>query len=229
MSPDAVKHEAPVTDFKDAAALWRGHGSAGCTRRRHALPFRSMGAQLKPRMTYAEYLAAEQSSEVKHEFLRGEVFAMAGGTFEHALLASNVLREIGRLLGGRCVVVGSDARVRIVESDRAAYPDVMVVCGPRERAHDDADATTNPTVIVEVLSDSTEADDRGAKFAHYRRLASLRDYVLVSQREPRIEVFSRDGDEWRFAEAGHGASARLRSIDVLLAVDDVYRGVFVSD
>ena len=175
-------------------------------------------------MTYAEYLELERSSEIKHEYLRGEVFAMAGGTPEHARLAANVIRELGASLRGRpCAVFTSDARVRIEATDRATYPDVTVVCGRLEHTSDDSDAIPNPVVIIEVLSDATEADDRGEKFAHYRRLASLREYVLVSQRARRLEVYRRRDERWVLDEAGSGQTLRLESIDVALSVDEVYR------
>ena len=183
-----------------------------------------MSVILRVRMTYPEYVAGERASDTKHEYLRGEVWAMAGGTREHARLAANVIRELGRALEGRpCVVFTSDLRVRILATDRATYPDVSVVCGPAETAPDDVDAITNPTVLVEVLSDSTGADDRGQKFAHYRRIPSLREYVLVSQRAPRIEVYRREGDVFVLTEAGPGGAARLVSLDVALPVDAIYR------
>ena len=176
------------------------------------------------RMTYGQYLELERTSETKHEYLRGEVFAMAGGTPEHARLAANIIGELGAALRGRpCSVFTSDARVRIEATDRATYPDVTVVCGRLEHAADDPDSITNPVVIVEILSDATEADDRGEKFAHYRRLASLREYVLVSQRARRLEVYRRRDERWMLDEAGTGATLRLESIDVTLSVDDVYR------
>ena len=176
------------------------------------------------RMSYAEYLELERSSEVKHEYLRGEVFAMAGGTPEHARLAANIIGELTAALRGRpCSVFTSDARVRIEATDRATYPDVTVVCGRLEHAADDPDSITNPVVIVEVLSDATEAEDRGEKFAHYRRLASLREYLLVSQRARRLEVYRRRDERWLLDEAGTGETLRLESIDVVLSVDEVYR------
>jgi Uma2 family endonuclease len=182
-----------------------------------------MSAAPRFRMSYAEYLAAEQASEVKHEYLRGEVFAMAGGTLEHSRLAVNLQGELRSALAGRrCHVFNSDARLRIVETDRSTYPDAMVVCGQVQRAGDDHDAVTNPVVIVEVLSDSTEAEDRGDKFAHYRRIPSLREYVLVSQKAPRIEIFRREGDHWTFTEAGRGEIARFASLEVDVSVDAVY-------
>ena len=176
------------------------------------------------RMSYVEYLELERTSEMKHEYLRGEVFAMAGGTPEHARLAANIIGELTAALRGRpCSVFTSDARVRIEATDRATYPDVTVVCGRLEHSVDDPDSITNPVVIVEILSDATEAEDRGEKFAHYRRLASLREYVLVSQRARRLEVYRRRDERWLLDEAGTAESLRLESIDVVLSVDEVYR------
>ena len=183
-----------------------------------------MGTAPRQRLTYSEYLAAERLSEVRHEYLRGEVWAMAGGTPEHGRLAANVIAELrGALRGRPCAVFTSDVRVRVAQTDRSTYPDVSVVCGERTTADDDPDALTSPIVIVEILSESSEADDRGEKWAHYRRLASLREYVLVSQREPRIEVFHREPDgRWMFSEAGAGQHAALGSVRVTLSVDAVY-------
>ena len=175
-------------------------------------------------MSYAEYLNLERTSEVKHGYLRGEVFAMAGGTPEHARLAANIIGALtGALRGRPCSVFTSDARVRIEATDRATYPDVTAVCSRLEHAGDDPDSIANPVVIVEILSDATEADDRGEKFAHYRRLASLREYVLVSQRARRLEVYRRRDERWLLDEAGTGETLRLESIDVILSVDEVYR------
>ena len=186
----------------------------------------AMTAAPRPKFTYAEYLAAERSADVKHEYLRGEIFAMAGGTPEHSRLAMSIGRELGVLLRDRpCAVFSSDLRIRIEATNRATYPDVSVVCGKRETAKDDPDALTNPIVIVEVLSDSTEGDDRGEKFAHYRRVPSLREYVLVSQRARRIEVYRREGvgAEWILSEATSGEQAKLPSLGIAVSVDEVYR------
>jgi Uma2 family endonuclease len=176
------------------------------------------------RMTYAEYVAAEAVGDVRHEYLAGDVRAMAGGTIEHGGLAVAVAREIGLALRGKpCRAFSSDVRVRIRETDLATYPDLSVVCGQLETAPDDADAITNPILLVEVLSDSTEAYDRGAKWAHYRRIASLRDYVLVSQAEPLIEVYRRTaGGRFELFEARAGETIELASIDAQLDVNAVY-------
>ena len=185
-----------------------------------------MTAAQRSNCTYAEYLAAERASDVKHEYLRGEIFAMAGGTREHGRLAASLMGELRNLLRDRpCNVFSSDVRIRIEATNRATYPDVSIVCGKHETAKDDPEALTNPIVIVEVLSDSTEGDDRGEKFAHYRRVPSLREYVLVSQRARRIEVYRREGAgaEWILSEATSGEQVRLPSLGVALSVDEVYR------
>lgn len=181
-----------------------------------------------PRLSYEEYLALETKTDTRHEWLRGEAWAMAGGSVAHATIQANTLRLLGNALEGRpCMAYGSDLKVRIEETDRATYPDVTVVCGPREVSATDPNAIVNPTLIVEVLSSTTEASDRGEKFAHYRRIPSLRDYVLISQDERRVEVFHRDGESsaWTLREHGPGPGARLRlpALDLELDVDTLYR------
>ncbi|WP_437972569.1 Uma2 family endonuclease [Sorangium sp. So ce260] len=177
--------------------------------------------------TYAEYLEQERASPTKHEFLGGEIFAMAGGTPEHARLAARVTVALGAQLTRRpCDVFSSDLRVRVLATGLATYPDVSVVCGQLARDPEDKDAVVNPLVLIEVLSDSSEAYDRGEKFAHYRRIPSLREYVLVSQAHRRIEVFRRNEDSsWTLHEAGPGERVRLASIDGALDVDEIYGGV----
>jgi Uma2 family endonuclease len=182
-----------------------------------------MPAQKK--MTYPEYLAFEATSVEKHEFLNGEVFAMAGGTLEHSALAAAFILALGKALGDRpCRIFSSDLRVRIHATGLTTYPDVSVACGKAEVDGEDPHALVNPVLIVEVLSDSTEAYDRGEKAAHYRHIPSLREYALVSQHRPRIEVFRRnDAGRWELYEYERGASCELVSVGVSLSVDDVYR------
>jgi Uma2 family endonuclease len=182
-------------------------------------------AQAISTLTYAEYLALEEKSEIKHEYVNGQLVAMSGGTIEHARLAMSFGRALGNALEGRpCVVLSSDARVRVTETNLGAYPDLTVVCRKVETASDDQNGVRNPTVIVEVLSESSEAYDRGAKFAHYRCLESLREYVLVSQTEPRIEVFRREENgTWTFFDVVAGGTVTLASIDARISVDQVYR------
>jgi Uma2 family endonuclease len=175
-------------------------------------------------MTYAEYLAAEAAADVRHEYLNGDVWAMAGGTIEHGGLAVAVAREIGLAPQDKpCRAFSADVRVRIPETDLATYPDLSVVCGQLETARDDADAIANPILLVEVLSDSTEAYDRGPKWAHDRRIASLREYVLVSQGEPLIEVYRRtEGGRLELFDARAGETIELASIGARLEVSAVY-------
>jgi Uma2 family endonuclease len=175
-------------------------------------------------MSYAEYLAAEAVSDVRHEFLNGEVWAMAGGTPEHAALAAAMIGELQTKLRGKpCRTYSSDLRIRVAETGLSTYPDVAVVCGELVTAADDPHAAVNPVVLVEVLSETTEGYDRGAKAAHYRRIPSLREYVLVSQVEPRIEVQRRsDSGRWEILDARPGESIELASLGISLDVAAVY-------
>jgi Uma2 family endonuclease len=174
--------------------------------------------------TWSEYLAFEASSNVKHEYLGGQIYAMAGGTPEHAALAAAVIGLLfPQLRAGRCRVHDADLRVRVRATGLATYPDVTVVCGPREHDPDDEHAVTNPTLIVEVLSRSTEEYDRGDKFEHYKHLPSLREYVLVSHRERSVEVFARGADgAWACTVARGGEVAYLASIGGRLDVRELY-------
>lgn len=179
------------------------------------------------RMTPEEYLAFERSSDVRHEYADGEIFAMSGGTIEHATVASNIVRELGTALRDRgCRVLGSDMRVKI-PAGRYVYPDASVVCGRPHLDDTVRDTLTNPGVVVEVLSDSSEAYDRGDKFAHYRSVPSLMHYVLAPQKAPRIEVFTRQSQGgWLLRAYGPGETAALDAIGCELVIDDVYRGLF---
>src|SRR5690242_2577533 len=144
---------------------------------------------LRSHLTPDEYLAWERTQPVRHEYYRGEVFAMAGGSMRHNVLCARVIEALGAQLRGRCLVMTSDQRVVAAERDRYVYPDVSIVCGPMVAEPGTSDVLANPTILVEVLSESTEQYDRGGKWEGYQRLDSLTDYVLVSQAEPRIEHF----------------------------------------
>lgn len=175
----------------------------------------------------AEYLAFERTSEQKHEYANGEIFAMSGCTREHSLLAGNIQRELGNaLLERACEVHTSDMRVKITSTGRYVYPDVSVVCGDPVFEDAEVDTLLNPNVIVEVLPDSSEAYDRGDKFAQYRSVPSIVEYVLVSQKEVRIEHFQRQPDgRWLLSILGPGMQLDLESIGVVIDVDRVYRKV----
>ena len=188
-----------------------------------------MSAAEKLVMTYAQYLALEQASPVKMQFIDGVAYAMAGGTPEHAELAALLIVALSGLVHpgrGRCRVYSADAKIHVPESGNSHYPDVSVVCGPRETASHDANAITNPTLIVEVLSDSTEQFDRGKKFKDYQRLPSLQHYLLVNQDEARIEHFRRNADgTWTLSNAGLGVAVRLPDLGGDLMVDEIYQAM----
>ncbi len=181
-------------------------------------------------VSYAEYLAMEERSEARHEWVDGVVYAMSGGTLAHNQLGAQMIGELLRLIGDRpCRVFTSDQRTRPREVRLAAYPDVTVVCGEPAVHEEDRNAIVNPLVLVEVLSDSTESWDRAGKFRRYRKLASLRHYVLVSQHERCIEVYSRDADgSWALREASDGESVMLDALGGALEVDRVYRNVTLT-
>ena len=172
----------------------------------------------------AQYLALERFSNVKHEFLNWHIYAMAGGTPEHAALAAAVMRLLPLPPGGR--VYSSDLRIRVAAGldDLDTYPDASVVCGPAVGDSEDAHAITNPTVLVEVLSPTTEAYDRGPKWERYRTLSSLRAYVLVAHGRRHVEVRARRdaAAAWTTTEAGPGETIALAALGATLAVDALY-------
>ncbi len=182
-------------------------------------------AAVKPYMSYADFVIFEEQSLTKHEWLDGIVYDMSGGTFEHAGLKAAVVGELRTALRGkRCRVFDSDLAVRVLATGLQTYPDASVVCGSAEADPANKNACTNPRILVEVLSDSTEKYDRGEKFAHYQRIPSLAEYVLVSQKEPCIEVWRRNmAGQWDLAEKGlAGQTVTLTSVECRLSVDEVY-------
>ncbi|HEY2093410.1 MAG TPA: Uma2 family endonuclease [Thermoanaerobaculia bacterium] len=155
--------------------------------------------------TFADYLTLERESETKHEFYAGEILAMSGGTARHSALAARMIVAMGNTAASGTVFT-SDMRVRVAATGRATYPDISMVCGPIEYDADDAVHTTvtNPLLLVEILSPTTEKDDRGDKWMHYQQIASLQEYVLVSQ-EPRIEIFRRTpSNTWGTSRCARG-------------------------
>jgi Uma2 family endonuclease len=182
-------------------------------------------AATKPYMSYADFLVFEEKSLTKHEWLDGIVYDMSGGTIDHSRVKANVTIVLGiQLRGKRCCVFDSDLAIRVLATGLLTYPDASVVCGLVETDPDNKNALTNPRVIVEVLSDSTEKYDRGEKFAHYRRIPSLAEYVLVSQHEPCIEVYRQTSPgNWDLAEKGlAGQTVTLKSLECALSVDEIY-------
>jgi Uma2 family endonuclease len=174
--------------------------------------------------SWADYLALEASSNVRHEYLGGQIYGMAGGTPEHAALKAAFTGLVfPQIRGGPCRAYDADLRVRVLQTGLATYPDVTVVCGASERDPADENSVTNPTLIVEVLSRSTEEYDRGDKFGHYKRIPSLRQYVLVSHRERAVEVWTRTGeDTWTSSISHEGEQVHFSSIGAELGVSTLY-------
>jgi Uma2 family endonuclease len=183
-----------------------------------------------PKISEEQYLAIERAAEFKSEFLDGEMFAMAGTSNTHLLLQTNLIVEVHPAVRDRgCVALGSDSRVKV--SSRAYfYPDVSVVCGELVSADEHDDTLLNPVVIFEILSPSTEKYDRGLKFQHYRTLASLRDYILVSQEQIRVEQFTRQPDgTWTFRDyQSLDEQLKIASIGVDIALQRIYDRVAAS-
>jgi Uma2 family endonuclease len=173
--------------------------------------------------TYAEYLAMEEASSVRHEYLDGEIYAMAGGSPDHAALAAALISVIRSQLPPGCRTFTSDLRVRIPATGLTTYPDAAVVYGPTERAADDALAVVNPVVLIEVTSPSTEEYDRNEKLRNYKNLPSLREVLIASHREPHLTLHRRDESGWSTLTAHQGGALTLSSVGVVVDVDEVYR------
>ena len=173
--------------------------------------------------TYAEYLALEEESSVRHEFLDGEIYAMAGGSPDHAALAASMIGILRSQLPPGCRAFTSDLRVRIAPTGLTTYPDAAVVCGPTQRSPEDPLAVTNPVLVVEVTSASTEEYDRGEKQRHYTSLPSVREVLIASHRTPELTLHRREGIGWTVVNAGPGGVLRLTSVPAEIAVDEVYR------
>jgi Uma2 family endonuclease len=180
-------------------------------------------------LTAAEFLAWEREQPDKHEFHRGEIFAMAGGSPRHNYLSNAVGAELrAALRGAGCRVLSSDQRISAEEGQRYVYADAVVACGALQMEAGTRDVLANPRVVVEVLSPSTEAYDRGEKWAAYQQLASLTDYLLLSQGSAQVEHFHREEDgSWRYRKVGAGEAASVAGAEI--AVDAVYEGAFELD
>lgn len=183
-----------------------------------------MRAALRPRYTFAEYVELERRScEVKHEYVAGEILAMAGGSIEHSALATAIVGLLfAHLRGSPCRPHGSDLAISIRAAEVATYADAAVICDPIERDPESPAHVVNPRIVVEVLSPTTERYDREQKRLYYQQLDSLREYVLIAQDRRRVEVWCRSEDGWAHATHGPGGSAPLRSIDYVLDVDELY-------
>lgn len=175
--------------------------------------------------SYREYLELLEHSKIKLEYCEGEIYAMAGGTPTHADLGAAAIRLLGNALLERCRVSSSDLKVRVEATDLTTFPDATVVCGPRQTATVDANAVVNPSLLVEVTSDSTEDYDRGDKLSHYKQIPSLQAVLIVSHRRRQVTVIAREAEGWRQREARAGEDLVVDALDLSLAVDELYAGV----
>jgi len=176
------------------------------------------------RIAPAEYLAAERRAATRSEYVNGKAYAMAGASREHVTIVANLAYLlVGQFKGRPCMAFTNDMRVKVTETGLYTYPDVAALCSEPEFEDAEQDTLMNPSLIIEVLSDSTERYDRGDKFAHYRRLTSLQDYVLVSRHRRLVEHFARHGEEWilRMAE-GLEAILPLPAMGCELPLADIY-------
>jgi Uma2 family endonuclease len=184
-----------------------------------------MSSQTKTLLTPEEYLAIERKAEVRSEYYAGEMFAMSGASREHNLIVTNLTRRIDEQLDDKpCELYLNAMRVRIPATGLYTYPDVVVVCGAPRFEDDHVDNLLNPIVIIEVLSPSTEAYDRGRKFEHYQQIPSLVEYLLIAQEPCRAEQFVRQGTaQWLYSEAHQLEDVlKLNSISCALALKDIY-------
>jgi Uma2 family endonuclease len=182
-------------------------------------------------MSEVEYLDFERKSEFRHEYINGEILAMAGASDEHNLILASLIRHIGnQVFGTNCKYYPSDMRVKVEATASYLYPDMLVLCGEKKFAGGSFDTLLNPGLIIEVLSPSTEAYDRGAKFSDYRKIPSLQEYILVSQHIASVERYLRaENGKWTLIEY-EGLEAKLEpgSIACTLALSDIYEQVDFS-
>ena len=187
-----------------------------------------MSEETVPHFTHEEFLQREVQSAFRHEFLNGRIEMMAGGSHHHSLIMTTIIRLFGNSLDGRdCEVHGEALMVHIKAANVTTYPDAMVICGKPNFVGKRNNEVTNPVVVVEVLSPSSEGYDRGDKFKFYQQLPSLKEYVLISQAEPLVEVFRRaDAGPWQKTEfRGLSADFRLESLGVAVPLDQLYKRV----
>ena len=185
--------------------------------------------RLPRRATYADYLAAEQTSEYRHEFFDGAIVASAGGSDEHNAIAARLARVIGNRETGISRYYTADQRFWIESRRRGRYADGSIICGPPEHPRHDDQATVNPTVVIEVLSPSSEGTDDGDKRSDFQSLTSLQAYVLVAQDQRRVKVYRRAGSEWRVEPYRNGDRFELPALSSPVEVTEIYDRILDAD
>lgn len=184
-----------------------------------------MGTAKRLHYDYADYLRSLEMSELKLEYCEGVIYALAGGTPTHAQLSAAIIVALHRVLPKSCRLSTSDMKVRIEASDLSTFPDVSVVCGEPTVSTIDANALTNPSILVEVTSKSTEDYDRGDKLSHYKQIPALRAVLFVSHRTRTITRVERTATGWDEREFRAGEEVSLEMPKVSFAVDDVYESI----
>jgi Uma2 family endonuclease len=226
-SSDAIPHrerrlldenDAPIGQTRASDQTWSCYGD-------------DMEAflRLPKRATYVDYLAAEQTSECRHEFFDGAIVAMAGGSDEHNAIAARLTRVLGNRETGHCRYYTSDQRFWIESRRRGRYADGSIICGPPAHPAHDEQATVNPTVVIEVLSPTSEGSDDGDKRSDFQSLASVQAYVLVAQDQRRVKVYRRAGSDWRVDAYGDGDGFELPTLSAPVAVAEIYDRILDAD
>jgi Uma2 family endonuclease len=187
-----------------------------------------MGEEKLDIHTTAEYLALEAQSEIKNEYERGQITAMSGGTLNHGIISNNINTALSNFIRANrsgCVPINGDVRIFIEQADSFVYPDGMVICGAIETANDDRHSVVNPLLVVEVLSKSTESYDRGDKFHKYCSLPSFREYILIDQYKPVIDIlYKEEASYWKMTTTiGLDKSIYLNTLDCPIKMSDIYR------
>ena len=186
-----------------------------------------MATAHEQRFTPQEYLARERAArDSKNEYINGYIYAMSGASLEHNQIVFNLAGELYTLLrGGPCRAFSNDMRVKVPQTEMYTYPDIVIVCGKPALEDEHFDTLMNPTVIIEVLSPSTERHDRGEKWGHYRQLESLQSYVLVAQDSARVEMFTRQADLWIFSEVSDKGVLHLEAAGCSVPLEAIYEQV----
>lgn len=180
-------------------------------------------------LSLSEYLAIEQKTQTKHEYHAGTIFAMSGGSIENGLINGNTFGALKFKLRdkkNKYIAINSEVKLHITDMNKYVYSDAMVVCEELERSNETIDAVTNPSIIVEVLSESTESYDRGDKFYFYRQIPSLQVYILINQYQPQVEIYTRKSDLWKIQRVfGLDQSFELPILKIFINLSDLYEGI----
>lgn len=190
----------------------------------------TINTAIRTNSTFEEYLAFEENASERHEYHNGQIFAMAGGTGDHSLIAGSINTALDNVIdkeGKNCVVFNSDMKVRVEKYNKGVYPDLTAVCGKIEYYNEKCTVLENPILFIEVLSESTKEYDKSEKFEMYRSIPSFREYMVVYQSIPRVQTWYKETNElWRISSAqGLDQSIQLHSIGCSLALSDIYKRV----